>query len=473
MSSNQRGDRFMPIVLNSSRSSHGSVFPADTNDEVATTPELQPLYPLDIHSGFPFLFSPTYDNLDTPSSLSPQSFTSPSNIEEVQSPLQSKLKHERNIADALGLTLSENILHYGSSKKSLIPTKNNRSSDQSYTDTTSAETISHTCFIEAPGLVSDFYCNLVSWYHKDKFIVVGLSNMTRYWDSNSFYSWPVAMPSVDLVTCVSCLEDDLTVIGTYTGQFMLVSDRGRKVEAISTIKTAVRAAAWFKKNDKLVLSDNYGNAYLINISRLDGFRISLEFKFESHSQLICGIAISSDESQIALGSNDNYVSIWNLKEESPTFRVKLEHKGAIKALEYCPWSKYLLATGAGTADRCIRFWDTTNGSCISSHFTNGQIVSLHWSSSVRELVAIFGYTDIRSLVMVFAYPSMKVKKWVPSSPKLRGTCATISPDKTQICVACNDSNIRVFKIWDFNTKKIKPVNLQPDSIMAAKSTIIR
>jgi len=35
----------------------------------------------------------------------------------------------------------------------------------------------------------------------------------------------------------------------------------------------------------------------------------------------------------------------------------LGHKAAVKALAWCPWQRNLLATGGGTNDQTMRFWN--------------------------------------------------------------------------------------------------------------------
>ena len=46
--------------------------------------------------------------------------------------------------------------------------------------------------------------------------------------------------------------------------------------------------------------------------------------------------------------------------DTPLHRLDA-HQAAVKALAWCPWQKNLLASGGGTADRMIRFWNANNG----------------------------------------------------------------------------------------------------------------
>jgi len=51
------------------------------------------------------------------------------------------------------------------------------------------------------------------------------------------------------------------------------------------------------------------------------------------------------------------------------------HQAAVKALAWCPFQSNLLATGGGTADRTIRFWNTCTGAQLNSIDTGSQVRS--------------------------------------------------------------------------------------------------
>ena len=44
-----------------------------------------------------------------------------------------------------------------------------------------------------------------------------------------------------------------------------------------------------------------------------------------------------------------------------------------QALDWCPFQRNLLATGGGTADRHIRFWNAATGTCLNSVDTKSQV----------------------------------------------------------------------------------------------------
>ena len=82
-----------------------------------------------------------------------------------------------------------------------------------------------------------------------------------------------------------------------------------------------------------------------------------------HQQEVCGLKWAPGGVQLASGGNDNLLNIWDERRVAtapPVFSFD-QHHAAVKALAWCPWQKNLLASGGGTADRMIRFWNTNNG----------------------------------------------------------------------------------------------------------------
>jgi cell division cycle protein 20 (cofactor of APC complex) len=72
----------------------------------------------------------------------------------------------------------------------------------------------------------------------------------------------------------------------------------------------------------------------------------------SHEQEVCGLKWSPSGTQLASGGNDNMLCIWSAGFE---LQHKIAaHQAAVKALAWCPFQSNLLASGGGTADRCIR-----------------------------------------------------------------------------------------------------------------------
>ena len=91
-----------------------------------------------------------------------------------------------------------------------------------------------------------------------------------------------------------------------------------------------------------------------------------------HEQEVCGLAWSPSGDQLASGGNDNLLHIWSADGTRPLHRLTA-HQAAVKALAWCPFQTNLLASGGGTADRCIRFWNTVTGAHLNAVDTQSQV----------------------------------------------------------------------------------------------------
>lgn len=68
---------------------------------------------------------------------------------------------------------------------------------------------------------------------------------------------------------------------------------------------------------------------------------------------------------LASGGNDNKLMIWQTGHDRKNSSGHCEpiakfgqHQAAVKAINWSPLHRGLLATGGGTADQHIRFWNT-------------------------------------------------------------------------------------------------------------------
>jgi cell division cycle 20-like protein 1 (cofactor of APC complex) len=93
-----------------------------------------------------------------------------------------------------------------------------------------------------------------------------------------------------------------------------------------------------------------------------------------HKQEVCGLKWNADTFQLASGGNDNKLFIWGGTDSRPTWRFG-EHRAAVKAIAWSPHQRGLLASGGGTADKKIRFWNSLTGGLVSEYDTGSQVSS--------------------------------------------------------------------------------------------------
>ena len=101
-----------------------------------------------------------------------------------------------------------------------------------------------------------------------------------------------------------------------------------------------------------------------------------------------------------------YIYIYTGQSTQPRFALS-DHQAAVKALAWCPWQNNLLASGGGTSDRCIRFWNTTTGKCLNTIDTNSQVCSLLWSKTHKEIVSSHGFSQNQLCIWKVSLQSCK------------------------------------------------------------------
>jgi len=165
--------------------------------------------------------------------------------------------------------------------------------------------------------------------------------------------------------------------------------------------------------------------------------------------------------------NDNLLNIWELATPSKATHSLSQHQAAVKAIAWCPWQPNLLASGGGTADRTIKFWNTSSGTCLNSIDAgfvcptwsrilfltpplfflphSSQVCSILWSRTSKELVSSHGFS--KNQLCVWKYPSM-TKIGDLTGHTSRVLHMAMSPDGTTVVSAAGDETLRFWKVFD-------------------------
>lgn len=133
----------------------------------------------------------------------------------------------------------------------------------------------------------------------------------------------------------------------------------------------------------------------------------MQGNLQQHTQEVCGLKWSPDGRYLASGGNDNVLNIWagnmtSYTTDSQPLFTFTDHQAAVKALAWCPWQSSLLASGGGTADRCVKFWSCSLGTCLNTIDTKSQVCNNHFkfekginfNSSTLFLIWILGLRDV-------------------------------------------------------------------------------
>ena len=96
--------------------------------------------------------------------------------------------------------------------------------------------------------------------------------------------------------------------------------------------------------------------------------------------------------------------LWDGRNNNSPIYTLSAHQAAVKAISWCPWQPRTLASGGGTNDREIRFWNTSSGTCLNSVDTGSQVCGILWNEEYKEIVTGHGFSH--NQLTVWKYPAM-------------------------------------------------------------------
>ncbi|KAK1264872.1 Protein FIZZY-RELATED 2 [Acorus gramineus] len=214
--------------------------------------------------------------------------------------------------------------------------------------------------LDAPALQDDFYLNLVDW-SSHNVLAVGLGNCVYLWNACSSKVTKLCDLGADDSVCSVGWAQRGThlAVGTNNGKVEIWDAlRCRKIRTTEGHGLRVGALAW---SSLLLSSGSRDKTILQHDIRAQEDVVS---KLTGHKSEVCGLKWAYDDRELASGGNDNRLFVWNQHSMQPVLKFSA-HTAAVKAIDWSPHMHGLLASGGGTSDRCIRFWNTTTNSHLS------------------------------------------------------------------------------------------------------------
>ncbi|KAL9649813.1 hypothetical protein ABK040_009626 [Willaertia magna] len=301
--------------------------------------------------------------------------------------------------------------------------------------------------LDAPGMVEDYYLNLLDW-NSSNILAVALYDSVYLWNGESG----------EIVKLMSCTQQDnfiTSVSWVEDGSYLAIGTNYHDVQIWDVAKS--KQIRTMRGHTQRVCSLAW-NSYILSSGGKDGKIINHDVRQAKHvitiqsahnEYEVCGLKWSCDGTQLASGANDNVLNIWDKtsiltqNEVAPKFSLR-EHIAAVKALAWCPWQSHLLASGGGTSDRKMMFWNTQNGTLLNSIDTNSQVCSLVWAKHDREIISSHGFQQ--NQLCVWKYPSL-VKIAELTGHTNRVFHMAQSPDGTTIVSGAGDETLRFWKVF--------------------------
>jgi cell division cycle protein 20 (cofactor of APC complex) len=295
--------------------------------------------------------------------------------------------------------------------------------------------------LDAPGLVDDYYLNLLDWSSGNQ-VAIGLERSVYVWSADSgSVSSLLECPADTYISSVKWSGDGAYVgVGLGTGEVQIWDvEEQTKLRSMFGHETRVGVMGW----NKHILSTGARSGLVYNHDvRIAQHKIA---ELVSHTGEVCGLEWRADGAQLATGGNDNMVNIWDARSlVAPKF-TKSNHRAAVKAVAWCPWQSNLLATGGGSNDRQIYFWNTTTGARINHIATDSQVTSLRWSTHYKEIVSTGGFPD--NSLSIWSYPTGVKNMEVPAHES-RVLHSCLSPDGQMLATAAADESLKFWKVFE-------------------------
>ncbi|KAF9408883.1 hypothetical protein HW555_011569 [Spodoptera exigua] len=295
--------------------------------------------------------------------------------------------------------------------------------------------------LDAPELQDDFYLNLVDWSAQNV-LSVGLGSCVYLWSACTSQVTRLCDLSSEgnAVTSVAWSErGHLVAVGTQKGHISVWDVAvNKEVTKLQGHIARVGALAW---NGDILSSGSRDRHIRQRDTRTPPVQSSRIL--QGHRQEVCGLKWSPDGQSLASGGNDNKLFVWSMHSTSPV-QTYSAHVAAVKAIAWSPHQHGLLASGGGTADRCIRFWNTLTSQPMQCVDTGSQVCNLAWSKHSSELVSTHGYSQ--NQILVWKYPSLtQVAKLTGHS--YRVLYLALSPDGEAIVTGAGDETLRFWNVF--------------------------
>ncbi|KAJ0394083.1 hypothetical protein P43SY_010122 [Pythium insidiosum] len=341
--------------------------------------------------------------------------------------------------------------------------------------------LSPTRILDAPDLRDDYYLNLVSWgvhnvlavaldqvvylYNTDTGAIQEIRACTSRHDYVTSVAWArstvssrgprdhraAAIESAGAASSFSPAAGNLLAVGTSRGELQVWdTTTSTKTSVLCGHGDRIGALAW---NDGTLTSGSRDAKILHYDLRARAPAAAVAKPLLGHHQEVCGLAWAPDGVTLASGGNDNCLCLWDNRMFSPASvrsnsvaprQRLLQHNAAVKALAWCPWERHLLASGGGTADRTIKFWNASTSRLLQSVNTGSQVCGLVWSKTEKELLSSHGFSQHE--LCLWRYPSMtRVREFTGHTARVLHLA--MSPDGSSVVSAAADETLRFWNVF--------------------------
>ncbi|XP_071575371.1 cell division cycle protein 20 homolog [Temnothorax nylanderi] len=307
--------------------------------------------------------------------------------------------------------------------------------------------------LDAHEIIDDYYLNLVDWSNNN-ILAVALGAKVYLWNAGTDTTEQLfELEANDYVCSVAWIQEDpYLAVGTSGGNTEIWDcTQMKRMRVMNGHVARVGSLSW----NSHVLSSGCRSGKIVHHDIRE--RDHLIATINAHAQDVCGLKWSPDGQYLASGGNDYMLKIWSSitgqrhSQTQPIYSFN-HHQFTVKALAWCPWQNNVLASGGGTADRTIRFWNCNVGKCLNTIDTKSYVSALLWSTNYKEIVSGHGYPQ--NQLTIWKYPMMTKLAELTGHTSYVSHLA-MSPDGTTVLSASEDETLRFWKCFQMDPQKKK------------------
>ncbi|KAH9459133.1 hypothetical protein MJO28_010475 [Puccinia striiformis f. sp. tritici] len=313
--------------------------------------------------------------------------------------------------------------------------------------------------LDAPGLIDDYYLNLTDW-SVDNILAIALGESLYLWNAQTGNVNQLSTLPEGVYYCSVKFSGDGHYLGLGTSEgavHIYDIDESRLLRKMLGRECRVSSLTW--------------SGTILSAGGLDGSIWNHDVQAARHksSEMIghraevCGLAWKPDHDDplsvsnsglLASGANDNIVNVWDARNPSTPRMTKNNHRAAVKAIAWCPWQANMLATGGGTSDKMVHFWNVNTSSRLQSLETRSQVTSIVFNPYAREFLTTHGLPDMHFSIHTF--PGFQLVADIPKAHDTRILHSALSPDGCIVVTASSDENLKFWRVFENKRAKVMP-----------------
>ena len=310
--------------------------------------------------------------------------------------------------------------------------------------------------LDAPNVPDDYYLDLMSW-GEDNILAVALEDeLYLYEEDTGCVDLLMRVTNDEYISSVSWCRSPgskhILSIGFGSGRVELWDCYElRRIRIYTEQIDRVSCLAWSQQG---LTSAGKG----LQILQHDPRSSNVIRRYRGHLNEVCGLKWNEDGSTLASGDNGDLLCLWDARmyREGPRLYLR-NHTAAVKALDWCPFQRGMLASGGGTADKTIKLWDSNSGKLLSSIYTGSQVSGLIWSSHSRELCSSHGYNSHELVLWRFNGKLEMMKNFTGHTQRVLGIEA--SPDGRRVASIGSDEQLRLWDVFTPPTRSTEGLTL--------------